>query len=553
MKRETVGLLGLLVFVSLMVWGCGQGQQATNYGGLEITPETANLTVGATQQFVVSGVVKSFSTGTSSVTWAVIGGIGTIDATGLFTPTAEGTGTVEASMDSVVGRATVMISSGGALLAGKTVSGIVKNSYITGDNISSAVVTAGGKATMSGSDGTYLLSGVSLTADAISAAVPSYIATTVQLTGETINIPMGYPVQSNYYSPPYETTTVKGRLVDGSGNPIGGSWDNVQRRILFEEASGSPWVSSDGTFSAGIAVPKSKSSISGYITVVYKESEGVYKSAIKEITLVRGVTLEVGDIVVSEPAAKVMGTITIPSGHKLINIEGGIAFSSSKMSIYNSYSGSSASTYNYTFYLPPTPIGKKYYILAYGQKGDDWPYAHYTAKCLLDLNLSSGGTYTYDFTLPAEINCTYPSSGQTGVSATPRFEWISLGTDYVYLVLVGNGYGTKWWGFTAGTSLEYPSFPIGSGGEVSNLQNGQEYYLTISGYKIQGLNLADIKMADFYAYSEYSQMSSIPFTVGSASASGVRAMGVKDKEGFDKQIKQFLERNGIKLPEPNKI
>src|SRR5205823_5709305 len=62
-----------------------------------VSPKTANLTAGLTQQFAAS------VTGTSntSVTWAVIAGPGTIDASGLYTapasiPTAQ-TATVRAT------------------------------------------------------------------------------------------------------------------------------------------------------------------------------------------------------------------------------------------------------------------------------------------------------------------------------------------------------------------------------------------------------------------------------------------------------------------------
>jgi len=77
---------------------------------ISISPTSATLHIGDTQQFSASGTnyygePVSFTPG-----WSVAGGIGSIDATGVFTATALGTGLVMATYGSVIGQAVVTIS-----------------------------------------------------------------------------------------------------------------------------------------------------------------------------------------------------------------------------------------------------------------------------------------------------------------------------------------------------------------------------------------------------------------------------------------------------------
>ena len=70
---------------------------------LTVSPDTATLAEGATQQFTVTGQDAEGDpvSPLPPVTWTVNGGIGTIDAEGLFTAAAAGTGSVTATVDTV--------------------------------------------------------------------------------------------------------------------------------------------------------------------------------------------------------------------------------------------------------------------------------------------------------------------------------------------------------------------------------------------------------------------------------------------------------------------
>ncbi len=65
---------------------------------LTVSPDTANLTADDTQEFTVTGVdADDNEADMGTITWSVNGGIGTINATGLFDATTVGTGTVTAT------------------------------------------------------------------------------------------------------------------------------------------------------------------------------------------------------------------------------------------------------------------------------------------------------------------------------------------------------------------------------------------------------------------------------------------------------------------------
>ncbi|MGQ9696359.1 MAG: hypothetical protein ACUVWV_16640, partial [Thermodesulfobacteriota bacterium] len=116
---------------------------------------------------------------------------------------------------------------------------------------------------------------------------------------------------------------------------------------------------------------------------------------------------------------------------------------------------------------------------------------------------------------------------------------------FAYIVFVGDAYWIKWWGLTNGTSIEYPSFPAGSGGEATNLQNGHDYYIAVAGYK--DLNIYDLKDAnEFSMASATVYHSATPFTVGSVSGSGMRSFDVKGRGEFDKKVGEYLKGIGVR-------
>lgn len=116
-KKLSFLSLGFMILMigMLMSGGCGQGQKAADENSnltLLVSPEAVILMTGSTQQFAYSIMTASLMS-TADVVWTVVGGVGTIDATGLFTAVAEGEGTIEARVGSAIGRARVTVSGGG--------------------------------------------------------------------------------------------------------------------------------------------------------------------------------------------------------------------------------------------------------------------------------------------------------------------------------------------------------------------------------------------------------------------------------------------------------
>jgi hypothetical protein len=96
----------------LLMLGCGKNPTVPDgiayIGG--ITPEATSIVLGRTQQFNVVVTKEGISSSIPpSVTWRVVGGIGTIDATGLFYATTAGQGSVEAAVNSLVRSARVTV------------------------------------------------------------------------------------------------------------------------------------------------------------------------------------------------------------------------------------------------------------------------------------------------------------------------------------------------------------------------------------------------------------------------------------------------------------
>jgi hypothetical protein len=110
-SKFDLSVLGALFLVLVLVSGCSQNVAVTGekYTGLLITPETTTVTAGDTLRFQINGLYVKSAAATVPVTWEVSGGIGTIDADGLFLATAEGVGTVEARSGALAGAAQVTV------------------------------------------------------------------------------------------------------------------------------------------------------------------------------------------------------------------------------------------------------------------------------------------------------------------------------------------------------------------------------------------------------------------------------------------------------------
>lgn len=533
-------LTGIMFCGLLMIVGCGQNQMGTSDMQVEailVTPEACSVSVGATQQFGVSGLsVKSASTNPTNISWQVLGGIGTIDAQGLFTATTEGQGTIEARIDTLIGRSTVTVT------GGKTVSGTIKSCYLDYnrleyiyEDIASPAVVAGSVIGRGKNDGSYLLSGLSSADNSISAAAINCLPATVCSSDEIVNVYLNSVFEQQQVS---DATEVKGRLLDSNGNPIT-SVTSLSFQAQTQNSSGGIYsLGADGAFSVQMSVPKVKSTGECFLSAVYEESPGVYKSFIKEITLTRGITYDVGAVTIDEPAVTITGNTAAPGGFSGPTVCCGLENGLFSNYCYIAYAYGSNP---YTLHVPPTPTGQKYFLGASASGNNAMAEKYYH-----DLQFTAGGNYTYDFTISSALNITAPAPDQALGSVTPRFAWDSLGNDFIYIVMVNDYHGVIWTGYTKNNYIDYPFFPAGSGIEGCNFRNGNEYYLNMVAVKIPGLNIADMKPDDLSKYDEYYYCySNHAFTINvpGAGSSSLSAMASKNTGYYDE--KEYLKQLGL--------
>ncbi|MCE5250198.1 Ig-like domain-containing protein [bacterium] len=79
-------------------------------GSIVIAPTSANLLTGGTRQFTATGYDTKGNIMAVPITWSVTGGIGTVSATGLFTATTAGNGTVVASSGGISANVPVTVA-----------------------------------------------------------------------------------------------------------------------------------------------------------------------------------------------------------------------------------------------------------------------------------------------------------------------------------------------------------------------------------------------------------------------------------------------------------
>ncbi len=242
---------------------------------LELTPNTASLDAGATQQFVVRGKDQfgNYMTGTPAVTWSKTGG-GTVSNTGLFTAGAlAGAASVKVTSGTITATAAITITipavltslevtpSTNALNAGETKQFVVRGldqfgNYMTGTPTvtwtatGGTITTAGlytagstaGNATVTATSGTITASA------AITISVPA-VLTSLELTPNTASIDAGSTQQF----------VVRGK--DQFGNYMTGT-----PAVTWSKTGGGT-VSNTGLFTAGaLAGAASVKVTSGTIT-----------------------------------------------------------------------------------------------------------------------------------------------------------------------------------------------------------------------------------------------------------------------------------------------
>src|SRR5580658_4176653 len=106
-------LLATVIVLAFSFAACGGSSTALT--SLSVTPATASIAVGGTQQYVATGTYNNGATVvlTSRVIWGSgTTATATIAAGGLATGVAAGTTTISATLGSVTGTATLTVTSG---------------------------------------------------------------------------------------------------------------------------------------------------------------------------------------------------------------------------------------------------------------------------------------------------------------------------------------------------------------------------------------------------------------------------------------------------------
>ena len=499
-------LFVLFLFVIVFVVGCGQSVEniVENSTELKISPESAELYVGQTQQFTISGMVLKSDT-SYPASWEVIGGIGTIDATGLFTATETGEGTISVAIDGMKGSSDVVVTT-------RSVSGVVKEQNIYSlDNmapVAGASVRVGEKYVFTLSDGSYNIENYSSDEKKISAWAQGYYPIVFDLESREMSLSLLYPDLIN--APYYNTVSfINAKIVDKDGNHL--QVDSSQVKMAIEWGSQRSFsCDTNGVMSIEVSNYRNKDihgSLNGFICLMVEQVDGTYKSGFKEFTVdVADTIIDVGEISLSLDALTVSGTISTVEGVPFDEIAfGKFNYYYNSIYLFDSYNENpnfgEVDNNNYLVRVPKLEAGNKF-CFDFSSYGYDYSHGHglYIDKFKY-LDDFSGLNNKYNVELLSPIVVISPVNNQTYSISTPRIEWESQGDGYCYLVIIAenNKPGMNFCFVTKNNYIDCPDFPEGSGAEKYNLQNGKTYGINISAFQSsKDINFSDISLKKMF-------------------------------------------------------
>jgi len=253
---------------------------AVQPASITVSPDTATVASGNTQQFTVSGKdadENDVTVAATDVTWEVIGGIGTITPNGLFTAITPGTGTIKATLKSNTAifdeTGTITVTAGPAatvvavavpniLPADGTSTSVVtatvtdaNSNLVTGETVTMALASIGtiGAVTDNG-NGTYTATytaGTTVGTDTVTAAVTSTGASdTVDITlttGPAANVAV-VAVPNILEADGVSTSLVTATVTDTNGNLI--TDETVTMTLASIGTIGDVTNNQDGTYTA---------------------------------------------------------------------------------------------------------------------------------------------------------------------------------------------------------------------------------------------------------------------------------------------------------------
>ena len=290
--------------LALVIAGMGcQGMQnstGTNttktLTSISISPATANISMGATQQFTATAKYNDGSTAnvSSTVTWSVnSSSIATINATGLATGKASGSVNVTASLSGMSGSATLQVQAStktvtAISVAPKTASvnvgaqqsftatatysdgssGAISSVTWSSSAPSIATVTAGGIATGVSAGSTTITAASGAVTGTATLTVNSNVVTALSVTPASVNLSVGGTVQlaatATYQNGPpgnvsssatWSSTNSSVATVDSSGLVIAVGQGDATVSASFEGFNGSSSIEVSAATNTGVNIP----------------------------------------------------------------------------------------------------------------------------------------------------------------------------------------------------------------------------------------------------------------------------------------------------------
>ncbi|MBU0671496.1 MAG: DNRLRE domain-containing protein [Candidatus Margulisbacteria bacterium] len=186
MKRGLLFSLAIIIVAlgSLLLFSCGDlpEDSVKTVASISVSPSSASVEVGATKTFTAYAVYTDATTGAISPTWSVtatIGSLAKVGYSGLFTASAEGTGTITATYEGKSASASITVTAeAGTLLA--TIEISPSNATLRVSD--SQVFTAAGES--SSGESMSINPSWAMTGDAIGTLTSNGVTTTLEAVAE---------------------------------------------------------------------------------------------------------------------------------------------------------------------------------------------------------------------------------------------------------------------------------------------------------------------------------------------------------------------------------
>lgn len=550
-------LLLVLIFgfgsLSLMLGGCsslnGSGEgSGQNTLSLTVSPESVSLFIGVTKQFSAEAVVSNIATAVTP-SWEVLGGIGTIDSTGIFTATKVGVGTIEAVFGGGKGLSTVVV-------AARSLSGFVLDALNNNSPISDALVIVGNNSTHSGSGGSFRIDNVPPESNEISFALKNKRATTILTTADSVTLYKFWGETVDWTNT--KKTAVKGHLLDASGQPISIN-SALDSQIIFynpkqkSTSSYSPGVynlATDGAFLSQLDVNLYEESITGFISVLYTltNEAGAKKTygAVKYFSGNIGDDIDIGDIVLSKEAVPVYVKTNPPANGVSISLYSGISFGGVDYSFGDLGNEGIQENGEYLYLLPATINGAKSFLSLYAQTAlnNEWKIS---SNSIRDLDLSSGHTFSFDIEPTDLVIITAPLQSEQSAERDFTIQWNSLGSGFYYYVVIMNhdNGDLDWLGFTDGNSIKRKLFAGNSEVESLNILDG-DYVCYVIAIKPESYDLSNLNLRSQH-FLKTSQSQGVLFSVANQQVqlNSFRSLSISDLNKYRERENQLLKRIGM--------